>query len=389
MYESEIFKSVNGGGDYASGYSMPEVYVATASAVLYRVRRAGKYFIIKTPKDNLPQSLAMLQREYELSLGKSHPNIVNIFTYEPHTIVGPGIIMEYVDGRTLADFIAENPPRAMRERVFVQLLQAVAYIHRCGMVHNDIKPQNILVTRADNDVRLIDFGLANDDAHYLARTLGCTPAYASPELLAQQEVDARSDIYSLGVVMRALFGSRHSRIASRCLCSKKEKRYANVEALHNAFKLNTGSLKPIATILFALLLLVPILYFSSIVIADKRRVAARNAMVAQIEKDVMSMYECSCDSVEQAPYFEFAVNHIVEFLGAMGEYQVKNVTSVIDPELNSILSAVYMKKLTACNDTLWQKAGKLQSLHKCGLPLDAVLFYDSLVGGRHRYVPYE
>ena len=47
MYESEIFKAVNDGGDYDSGYSMPEVYVATASAVLYRVRRAGKYFIIK------------------------------------------------------------------------------------------------------------------------------------------------------------------------------------------------------------------------------------------------------------------------------------------------------------------------------------------------------
>lgn len=389
MYESEIFKAVNDGGDYDSGYSMPEVYVATASAVLYRVRRAGKYFIIKTPKDSSPQSLAMLQREYELSLGKSHPNIVNIFTYEPHTIVGPGIVMEYVDGRTLADFMAENPPLAMRERVFVQLLQAVAYIHRCGMVHNDIKPQNILVTRADNDVRLIDFGLANDDAHYLARTLGCTPAYASPELLARQEVDARSDIYSLGVVMRALFGGRHSRIASRCLSPRKEKRYANVEALHTAFRNNAGPLKLIFKILFALLLLVPILYLCFTAITDKRRIASRNAMVAQIERDVMEMYECCCDSVGQAPYFEFAVNHIASFLEIMGEYQKENVCYVVDPELNSILSAVYMKKLTACNDTLWQKAGKLKSLHKCGLPLDAVLFYDSLVGGRHRYVPYE
>ena len=114
-----------------------------------------------------------------------------------------------------------------------------------------------------------------------------------------------------------------------------------------------------------------------------------NAMIAQIERDVMEMYECCCDSVGQAPYFEFAVNHIASFLEIMGEYQKENVCYVVDPELNSILSAVYMKKLTACNDTLWQKAGKLQSLHKCGLPLDAVLFYDSLVGGRHRYVPYE
>lgn len=388
MYESEIFKAVND-GRYDSGYSMPEVYVATASAVLYRVRRAGKYFIIKTPKDSSPQSLAMLQREYELSLGKTHPNIVNIFTYEPHTIVGPGIVMEYVDGRTLADFMAENPPRAMRERVFVQLLQAVAYIHRCGMVHNDIKPQNILVTRADNDVRLIDFGLSNDDAHFLARTLGCTPAYASPELLAQQEVDARSDIYSLGVVMCALFGSRYSRIASRCLSPRREKRYANVEALHNAFRRNVGPLKIVLIVLLVLLLFAPLFHFCANVVADKRRVAARDAMIVKLESDIMKMYECSCDSVGQVPYYEFAVNHILSFMGAISEYQTENISTVLDPELNLALTTAYMKKLTACSDTLWLKAGELKQLHKSGLSLEALVYYDSLVCGRHRYVPYE
>ena len=180
MQESEIMDPVDAVVDYATGYSMPELYLVTSNAVLYRVRKAGKFFIIKTPKDNSGQGLAMLQREYELSLGKTHPNIVTVFTFEQNSVVGPGIVMEYVDGRTLTAFLAENPSPAMRERVFTQLLQAVAYVHRSGVVHNDIKPDNILVTRANNDVRLIDFGLADDDAHYLARTLGCTPAYASP-----------------------------------------------------------------------------------------------------------------------------------------------------------------------------------------------------------------
>jgi serine/threonine protein kinase len=108
MHESEIVEPVDVAVDYAAGYSMPELYLATSNAVLYRVRKAGKYFIIKTPKDNSGQGLAMLQREYELSLGKTHPNIVTVFTFEQNTIVGPGIVMEYVDGRTLTAFLAEN-----------------------------------------------------------------------------------------------------------------------------------------------------------------------------------------------------------------------------------------------------------------------------------------
>ena len=93
----------------------------------------------------------------------SHPNIVKVYDVSFGDLI-QYIVMEYVDGRTLAQFLAENPSKAMRERVFVQLLQAVAYMHRCGVVHNDIKLDNVLVTRADNDVRLIDFGLADDDA---------------------------------------------------------------------------------------------------------------------------------------------------------------------------------------------------------------------------------
>ena len=69
MQESEIIEPVDAVVDYAAGYSMPELYLATSNAVLYRVRKAGKYFMIKTPKDGSGQTLAMLQREYEISLG--------------------------------------------------------------------------------------------------------------------------------------------------------------------------------------------------------------------------------------------------------------------------------------------------------------------------------
>ena len=113
-----MFRPMNESSGINTGYSMPEVLATTSLAVLYRVRKAGKYFIIKTPKDNGGQAYAMLKREYELSIGRQHPNVVNVFTFEESTVVGPGIVMEYVDGRTLTAFLAENPSPAMRRRVF-------------------------------------------------------------------------------------------------------------------------------------------------------------------------------------------------------------------------------------------------------------------------------
>lgn len=260
---SDTLTPVSAQLDFSTTYTSPEIYAATSSAMLYRVRKAGKYFIIKTPKSGDARSLSMLKREYELSIGRAHPHIVSVFTYEPSTIVGSGIVMEYIDGRNLKEFLAEKPSLAMRRRVLGQLLQAVAYIHRSGLVHNDIKPENIMITRADNDVKLIDFGIADSDAYYLSRTLGCTPLYASPELLSQtREVDARSDIYSLGLIIKELFPGRHySRVVSRCLYINKEKRYSNAEALQRAVSRYHYPCYAFAVLLLLLLALLPLFMY--------------------------------------------------------------------------------------------------------------------------------
>lgn len=109
--------------------------------------------------------------------------------------------MNYVDGRTLNDFLKGNPSFELKERVFLQILDALAYIHRCGVIHNDLKPENILITRTDNDVNIIDFGLSEDDAHYLAHSMGGTRGYASSELLGRkQQVDTRSEWITLPTI---------------------------------------------------------------------------------------------------------------------------------------------------------------------------------------------
>ena len=314
--------------------------------------------------------------------------------------MGPGIVMEYVDGRTLADFLAENPTPAMRRRVFEQLLQAVAYIHRSGIVHNDIKPENILITRADNDVRLIDFGLADDDAHYLARTLGCTPLYASPELLMQEKnIDARSDIYSLGMIMHDIFGNRHLRIARRCLCAQKEKRYANAEQLLAAFRHRNRPAMLLVSVLAVLPLLLLLLsgYFTSLDNSRKitvqqtvveQKMAMRDSLLAQVEKDVTAIYQCVADSISSAPYYEFATNNIISFYEIMGEYNEEKILSITDPDISSVVTDRYMQLLVSAQEQLWEKANLLPSFYKSDLPVAAVIYYDSLFSCRRPFTPY-
>ncbi len=233
---SETFRPVTDAIDYNTEYSDPTLLFSTSHSTLYRVSKAGRYFIIKTAKDNSAFQLSMLKREYELSVGHMHPHIVNIITYESVTPVGPGIIMEYVDGRNLNEFLAEKPSVSTRQRIFRQIIDAVGYIHKNGIIHNDLKPENILISRINDDVKLIDFGLSDDDAHYMARTLGCTPKYASPELLAQtDDIDTRSDIYSIGLLLRDIFGKKYASISRRCLRNDRNSRYSNIEQLQQAF----------------------------------------------------------------------------------------------------------------------------------------------------------
>ena len=401
MNSSGLFTPPGVDFNCASVYSMPEKFVVTPSSVLWRVRKAGKFFIIKTPKDNSTQSLAMLQREYELSIGRSHPNVVNVFTYEPSTVVGPGIVMEYVDGCTLDEFLASNPSLEIRRRVFEQLVAAVAYIHRNGIVHNDIKPGNILVSRADNNVKLIDFGLADNDAYYLTRTLGCTPEYASPELLLQsKDIDARSDIYSLGVIMKEIFGKRYARISARCLRTQREKRYANADELLKSFSCRNRLAKVIAVVVLFVLFFIPVLYvglasieseqrFVEQQVADEQKSSERDAVIERVVADVEALYVVTADSVARAPYFEFATNHIVSFYEAAGTYQATNISTIADPELSTVVLAQYQQTLNKCQEQLWQKANLLPTLSNSNLSPAEVVYYDSLASCRVPFIPYK
>jgi serine/threonine protein kinase/tetratricopeptide (TPR) repeat protein len=143
----------------------------------------------------------------------SHPNIVTIHDIgeDPETQISY-IAMEYIEGKTLKGLLVEKAPFSWDQvaDMIAQVAEAMDYAHRKGIIHRDIKPANIIVTTADEKVKITDFGIAKIASSNLTTTgqfLG-TPNYMSPEQVSGSPVDGRSDIFSLGVVLYELLTRR-------------------------------------------------------------------------------------------------------------------------------------------------------------------------------------
>ncbi|MBQ9475540.1 MAG: protein kinase, partial [Bacteroidales bacterium] len=192
---------------------------------------------MKTAKTKDSASRMLLRREWEISRNLQHPLIASSFAFLEDSPVGPAIKMEYVDGRTLREFAASTPSLSLRKKIFSQILDAVEYLHHKGLLHNDIKPENVMVTFVGNDVKLIDFGLAESDSDYLNKRLGGTEGSSAPEVLAgdtSESSTASADIYSLGLILDLLFPGRYFFVKRKCLKKSAEARFADVASLRRA-----------------------------------------------------------------------------------------------------------------------------------------------------------
>jgi serine/threonine-protein kinase len=150
--------------------------------------------------------VARFRREARVAAGLSHPNLVSVYDYAEGD-ERPHLVMEFVPGEDLGSRLARDAAVDC-ERVARELLGAVAHIHGAGILHRDIKPQNLLIA-PDGGLKLIDFGIALPrDATALTRTgliLG-TERYAAPEVMQGKPATERSDLYSCGVVLRSCPG---------------------------------------------------------------------------------------------------------------------------------------------------------------------------------------
>jgi serine/threonine protein kinase len=197
---------------------MGRVYLAEQ-----KMGAATRKVAIKTLHPELsgdPQLVARFNRESETVIELSHPNTIQFYDFgelEDKTLF---IVMEFIEGESLASLLQRGPIEATRaDKLLIQICGSLHEAHVRGIVHRDLKPENILLTNRGGQsdfVKVLDFGIAKrseaEDASKGKLTkqgmvLG-TPPYMSPEQFSGQELDARSDIYSLGIMVYEMLTGR-------------------------------------------------------------------------------------------------------------------------------------------------------------------------------------
>ena len=225
--------------------------------IVAKAKRYGRWWLLK----GLRQELAcesvysqMLRKELEVVMKLQHPCIPTAIGLEHVENIGECIVMEYVDGVTLTEWLSEKHERKVCRRIAMKLVEVVAYIHMNGVVHRDLKPDNILIARNGETVHVIDFGLADTDSHAVLKQPAGTLRYMSPEQATTAVADVRNDIYSLGIIFNKM-NLGYSSIVNKCL-RPIDNRYQNIDALLDDMRLCNRKLRWYAYIILVCIVMV-------------------------------------------------------------------------------------------------------------------------------------
>ena len=221
-----------------------QIPVGGSTCDCYRVRLYGKLHFLKRLKADLstdPRFVAALDKEFETGYRLDHPNLVHYVSKGADYL-----LMEYVDGETLSQFVAHHPDyfksRKNSNRFLSQLLDVLGYLHAHQIVHLDLKPDNILITRIGQNVKLADLGYCYTDTY--TDTMGRTDKYAAPEQLQGNPVDERTDIYAVGKILESLpFPHIYNKVISHSTESDPDKRYQSAEEMLYALPSTNSSLR--------------------------------------------------------------------------------------------------------------------------------------------------
>ena len=191
--------------------------------LLIRAKRNGRWWLLKGLKEQYRQDTVyqvLLQKEYEITSQLQHPMVVSVFSLEEVEGLGLCIVMEWIEGQTLKEWLAQGK-RTMKQRLHVadMLIEALAYVQSRQTQHRDLKPSNIMLTHDGQHLKLIDFGLSDTDSHTILKAPAGTEGYMAP--------DGSSDIYSLGCILRELRIGWLSRMVIRKCCASSNQRYTD------------------------------------------------------------------------------------------------------------------------------------------------------------------
>lgn len=225
--------------EFSDVWSEPQLLSAKGYNAIYTATRFGRKYILKAlaePYRSSSPHVELLRKEFSIGVGLDHPNIVRLLDFGHMDSIGWYIQMEYIDGITLEQFLETKPSVATRRHILFQLLDALSFLHERQIIHRDIKPTNILITRNGSTVKLIDFGVSDTDDYVTFKQPAGSMAYIAPEQLKGQTIDNRADIYAVGKIIRLLFPHRYRFVARKCSCPDPVRRYASCARIMRSLK---------------------------------------------------------------------------------------------------------------------------------------------------------
>ncbi|HXU02351.1 MAG TPA: serine/threonine-protein kinase, partial [Polyangia bacterium] len=194
-------------------YKLIEEVGQGGMAVVYRAtdETLKRVVAIKVLHQHLaaePESKARLEREAQAVAKLRHDNILEIFDYSGHDSQSSYIVTEFIDGQTLKQFLSARTLRfpEVAALIAVEVCGALAHAHGVGVLHRDVKPENVMV-RKDGLLKLMDFGIAQvldlERMTVTGQLLG-SPAYMAPEIVEGKQLDFRTDVFSVGIMLYLL-----------------------------------------------------------------------------------------------------------------------------------------------------------------------------------------
>lgn len=268
-------------------------------------RKGSKFVTLKVARTPDGMHTELLRREYEIAHTLSHVNIVTTLDFVELPELGAAILMEYIEGERLEDFLKTKTSHKQQEAILDDILAGLDYLHHRGILHNDLKPANIIITRRGT-ARIIDFGLSASDDGAWSGCFGGSDDYSAPEVLEGRGAKgATSDIFSIGRIIDKMFrGRRYGHIVRRCTNPTPHRRYDSVEVLRRAIVRHRR--RPIFAVVASLLVA------ASIAIATphihtfhKNKLHSHyRALASEV---LEGYYTTALESVEKNRYSEFAI----------------------------------------------------------------------------------
>ena len=277
--------------------------------LVYRAQMGGKWVVLKAAKPTegeRTRNQLLLEREFEIMHRLDSIYVVQTISMVDDPQLGRAILMEYVHGRSLDKFVAENPTSTERRRVADELMEALIFLHDRQIVHGDLKPSNILITDSGNHVRLIDFGFADNEA-YIAKNIGTSPSISMGEQLPTDALLPERDIYALGKILSLLFPHSVKPIIRRCHASDRI-RYSSVRQVRAALHRYWRMMWLLPVMMAALLAIVAFLWLSPSDKPSPQQMTEQHSVDStwlnlkyEIDKQYTSLYITYADSLSHMP----------------------------------------------------------------------------------------